>query len=142
MPYIPMPKGRGFTAHSVMPIFTKQLQKVNYADPGEALRTMANHIKYLQEQLEYTLMNLDSSNVTEIETDVTNITSSSGSVSLGSGIALSGKNGESFTAGLAAGNAFAFSVKGKNGEQTMYLDSGGHLVITKNTTLSIDGGEW
>lgn len=125
-----------------MPIFTKQLQKVDYTNPTEAVRTMASHIRYIQEQLEYTLMNLDSSNVTEIETDKTTITSSSGNVSLGSSISLSGRNGESFTAGLNANNVFEFRVKGKNGEQTMYLDSSGHLVITKNTTLSIDCGEW
>lgn len=125
-----------------MPIFTKQLNRVEYTNPTEALKAMANHIKYIQEQLEYTLMNLDSSNITEIETDKTTITDSTGSVTLGSNISLSGKNGESFTAGLSNSGQFSFSVKGKNGEQTLYMDSDGHLVITKNTTISIDCGEW
>lgn len=125
-----------------MPIFSKQLQKVDYTNPSEAIRLMANHIKYIQEQLEYTLMNLDSRNITEIETDVTDIKDSTGNVSLGSNISLTGKNGESFVAGLNTDGTFSFSVKGKNGEQTLYLDSSGHLVITKNTTLSIDCGEW
>ena len=125
-----------------MPVFTNQLNRLDVSNTSEALRQMANHIRYIQEQLEYTLMNLDSSNITEIETDVTNITSSSGSVSLGSGISLSGKNGESFTAGQDENGQFVFSVKGRNGAQALYLSSDGNLVITKNANLSIDCGEW
>ena len=125
-----------------MPIFTTQLRTIDPKRPEEALKHMANHIKYIQEQLEYTLMNLDSSNITEIDTDKTDISSASGGVDLtGNKIALSGKNGEQFMAGLQ-GNNFVFSVKGKGGTQAMYLTSDGQLVITKNTTLSIDCGEW
>lgn len=126
-----------------MPIFSKQLKKIDYGNPAEALKSMANHIKYIQEQLEYTLMNLDSRNVTEIDTDVTDVTSSSGSVNLtGGSIKLSGKNGEEFSAGQTGSGAFTFSVKGKNGEQTLYMDSDGKLVITKHTNISVDCGEW
>ena len=126
-----------------MPVFTKQLRPLEYSNPEEALKEMAKHIKYIQEQLEYTLTNLDSSNVTEIETDVTNITSSSGGVSLtGESISLSGKNGESFTAGKGADNVFKFQLNGRNGTQILYLDEAGNLIITKNAFLSIDGGTW
>lgn len=127
-----------------MPIFNTQLGKVDYSNPNDALRLMANHIRYLQEQLEYTLMNLDSTNITEIETDITNVTSSSGGVSVtGNGIALKGNNGEVFEAGIPENSTtFRFSLKGKGGEQIMYLTSGGQLIITSNATLHIDGGEW
>ena len=64
-----------------MPIFTSQLGRLNYTDTTEAIKAMANHIRYIQEQLEYTLMNLDSSNVTELNTDETNISSSTGGTS-------------------------------------------------------------
>ena len=125
-----------------MPIFSTQLRAIDTSKPEEALKHMANHIKYIQEQLEYTLMNLDSSNITQINTDETDISSASGGVDLtGNKISLSGKNGEQFIAGLQGSN-FVFSVKGKGGEQAMYLASDGRLVITKNTTLSIDCGEW
>ena len=124
-----------------MPIFTQQLRKLDYNNQTDALKQMANHIKYIQEQLEYTLMNLDSRNVTEIDTDKTTITDSTGNATIGSIISLKGSNGESFTAGKE-GNAFVFTVNGKNGEQTLYLDSTGKLIITKNTKLSIDCGEW
>lgn len=126
-----------------MPIFNQQLKKIDYAKPQEALKAMAQHIKYIQEQLEYTLMNLDSSNVTEIETDKTTITSGSGGVNFtGSSITLKGKNGEVFEAGLSDSGIYQFKLNGKNGQQIFYLTSAGELVITQNATISIDGGEW
>lgn len=122
-----------------MPIFTTQLRAMDYSKPEEALKHMANHIKYIQEQLEYTLANLDSSNINEINTNETNIT---GGVDLTGGkISLDGKNGEQFIAGLE-GDAFVFTVKGKGGAQALYMTRDGQLIITKNTTLSIDCGEW
>ena len=126
-----------------MPVFEKQLRLYTGQSPQEAIREMAKHIRYIQEQLEYTLFNLDSSNITEIETDVTNITSSSGEVSIsGSRIELTGSNGEAFIAGKNANGKFEFALKGKNGTQHMYLSSDGMLVLTKNASVSIDGGEW
>lgn len=125
-----------------MPIFTQSLQKIDTANPQDAIKKMANHIKYIQEQLEYTLFNLDSRNVTEIDTDKTTITDSSGSTSIGSFINLTGPNGESFTVGKNTQGKFEFAVKGKSGTQTMYLDSSGDLIITKHANLTIDGGEW
>ena len=60
-----------------MPIFTQSLRKVDIANPTEAMKEMANHIRYIQEQLEYTLMNLDSSNIISIDTDDTELSGSS-----------------------------------------------------------------
>ena len=126
-----------------MPLFNRQLRRTEFTNPQEALKEMANHIRYIQEQLEYTLMNLDSSNVTEIETDKTVITSSTGGVSLGgNSIALSGKNGEIFEAGLNTAGAFVFKLCGKNGKQYLYLTAEGELVITNNATITVDGGTW
>lgn len=124
-----------------MPVFTTQLGRIDGTNPAEALRSMANHIRYIQETLEYTLMNLDSSNITEIETDKTDIKSSDGGASFaGNSITLTGSGGESFTAGVSNG-AFRFTLKGKNGAQMLYL-SDGQLVITNNAAISVDGGEW
>ena len=125
-----------------MPIFTQSLQKIDAANPSDAIKKMANHIKYIQEQLEYTLLNLDSRNIAEIDTDKTVISDSTGSTTIGSHISLTGKNGESFTAGRNANGNFEFTVCGKNGTQTLYLDNEGNLVITKSTGITIDGGEW
>lgn len=123
-------------------IFTQSLQKIDTANPQDAIKKMANHIKYLQEQLEYTLLNLDSRNINEIDVNKTNITDSTGSTSIGSYIHLTGANGESFTVGKNPQGKFEFAVKGKDGKQTMYLNSSGELIITEHTNLTIDGGEW
>ena len=123
-------------------IFTQQLQKIDYNNPQDAIKKMANHIKYLQEQLEYTLLNLDSRNINEIDVEKTTIIDPSGSTNISSFINLTGSNGENFTAGKNTAGKFEFSVKGKNGTQILYLDSSGNLVITKSANLTIDGGEW
>lgn len=125
-----------------MPIFTQSLQKIDAANPQEAIKKMANHIKYIQEQLEYTLFNLDSRHITEIDTDSTVITDSTGNTSIGSFIYLTGANGESFTVGKNHKGQFEFNVKGKDGKQTMFLNSSGELIITENTNLTINGGVW
>ncbi len=123
-------------------IFTQALQKIDYSNPQDAIKKMANHIKYIQEQLEYTLTNLDSRNINEIDIDKTTISDSTGSMNIGSYFHLTGANGESFTVGKGSLGKFEFAVKGKNGMQTMYMDSSGQLVITEKTVLTIDGGEW
>ena len=123
-------------------IFTQSLQKIDADKPQEAIKKMANHIKYIQEQLEYTLHNLDSRNINEIDTDKTTISDSTGSTSIGSFIYIKGDNGESFTVGKNNKGKFEFTVKGKDGVQLMYLDSVGNFNITNNTNLAIDGGEW
>lgn len=125
-----------------MPIFTQSLQRIDYNNPQDALKKMATHIKYIQEQLEYTLFNLDSRHITEIDTDNTTITDSTGTTSIGSYINLTGSNGESFKVGRNNKGQFEFSINGKSGTQTIYLNSSGELVITEHTSLTIDGGEW
>ena len=123
-------------------IFTQQMQRLDESNPKEAIRKMANHIKYIQEQLEYTLLNLDSRNITEIDTNQTVITNSTGSVSIGDYISISGPNGESFKVGKNESGGFDFSITGKGGAQTLYLDSTGNLIITKHTSITVDGGSW
>lgn len=125
-----------------MPIFSQQLQRVDAAKPQEAIKKMANHIKYIQEQLEYTLLNLDSRNVIEIDTDKTTITDSTGNNSIGSYISLAGPSGESFKVGKNEDGGFDFEINGKGGTQTLYLDSEGKLIITRHATITVDGGTW
>lgn len=124
-----------------MPIFTQSLQRINADDPRDAIKKMANHIQYIQEQLEYTLLNLDSRNISEIDTSQTIITNTSGTTNFNSFISLTGDDGESFTAGRNAEGRFVFAIDGKGGNQAMYLNSSGDIVITKHK-LTIDGGEW
>lgn len=123
-------------------IFSQSLNRIDAGNPQEAIKKMANHIKYIQEQLEYTLLNLDSRNIIEIDTDKTTVTDSEGTTSIGSSIHLTGKNGESFSVGKNEDGDFEFSIKGKDGTQTLYLDGSGNLVITQHVNLTIDCGEW
>lgn len=125
-----------------MPIFTQSLQRIDETNPQDAVKKMANHIKYLQEQLEYTLHNLDSGNINEIDVDKTTIVDSTGTTNIGSFIYITGSNGESFTVGKNPSGQFEFSVKGKGGTQTLYMNSSGELNITQSANLTIDGGEW
>ena len=127
-----------------MPVFTNQLRNIDPMKPAEAIKTMANHIRYIQEQLEYTLLNLDSTNVTELDTTQTTITSSTGGVNVtGTSVTLRGSKGETFEAGTRDGeNVFRFTLNGANGMQVMYLNSDGKLIITNHATIHIDGGEW
>ena len=125
-----------------MPIFTQSMQRIDADKPQEAIKKMANHIRYIQEQLEYTLFNLDSRHITELDTDKTTITDSTGSTNIGSSIHLTGPNGESFKVGKNSSGRFEFSINGAGGTQTAYLDNAGNLIITKHANLTIDGGEW
>ena len=123
-------------------IFAQQLQKIDPTNGPDAIKKMANHIKYIQEQLEYTLLNLDSRNINEIDVEKTTIIDNTGTTNTGSHIHFTGTNGESFTVGKNASGKFEFSVKGKDGKQTIWLDSSGKLNITEIANLTIDGGEW
>lgn len=126
-----------------MPVFTKQLGNINYGNQQEALAAMANHIRYLQEQLEWQLSNLDSSNINEIDTSQTNISSSTGGTSIGGdSLTIKGKNGELFEVGIGSNGVLMFTLNGKDSTQMLYLDNEGKLVLTENTTVTIDGGDW
>lgn len=126
-----------------MPVFTKQLGNINYGNQQEALAAMANHIRYLQEQLEWQLSNLDSSNINEIDTSQTNISSSTGGTSIGGdSITIKGKNGELFEVGIGSNGVLMFTLNGRDSTQMLYLDNEGKLVLTENTTVTIDGGDW
>ena len=124
-----------------MPIFTQTLQVKDTDSELVARKKIINHVKQMQDQLEYILFNLDSKNITEIDTDKTVITDSTGNNSLGSYISLTGTNGESFTVGKNQKGQFEFVVKGKAGT-AMRMDESGNLIITGQANLTIDGGEW
>ncbi len=124
-------------------IFTQSLQRIDASNPNEAIKKMVNHIKYIQEQLEYTLTNLDSSNISEIDIDKTVIGDSAGEMSVGSTISISGSNKKSFRVGRSISSDFEFVICGKDGERMMYMDSLGDLIITDKTIIStVDGGDW
>lgn len=115
-------------------IFTQQLKKVENSTPQEAIKAMASHLRYIQDQLEYTLMNLDSSNINELDLKETKL-------STDGGIEMAGKNGEVFKVGLDEDGRFRFQLN-VNGLQMFYLTTDGEFIITERTTHNIDCGEW
>jgi len=54
-------------------IFTQRLGSLDGLSADRAIRAVANYVRALQEQLEYTLTTLDSDNVIEIDTERTSV---------------------------------------------------------------------
>lgn len=54
-------------------IFTQKLGSLDGMTAERAIRAVANYVRALQEQLEYTLTTLDSDNVIEIDTERTSV---------------------------------------------------------------------
>ena len=52
-------------------IFSSQLGKLDGTNTEQSLKSVANHLRKMQEELEYRLSVLDSSNITEIDADLT-----------------------------------------------------------------------
>ena len=120
-------------------IFNIPISNIDETNPQKALHQMWKYIKTLEEQLEYKLVNLDSTNIKEISTDETTITSNGGSVLKGDLINLS--NGKyCFKAG-ASGKDFLFELANGNGEKVFYMQNG-NLVISRYADINIDGGTW
>lgn len=55
-------------------IFTNQLGRLDGLSDKDAVKAIANHLRTMQEELEWRLTNLDSSNINEIEMESTTIT--------------------------------------------------------------------
>lgn len=118
-------------------------QKVDAAgDPRKAVQQLWKYVTAMQEQLEYTLLNLDSSNVKEISTTETKITSGTGSDVL-NGDMISLKSGKyQFLAGLdKSTNSFLFELTDGSGNKVLYF-SNGILTISRRVDMTIDGGVW
>lgn len=63
-----------------MPVFSSQLGKVEKLDEQDALKSIANHIRKIQEELEYRLANLDSENITSLDASQTQISTVGGNL--------------------------------------------------------------
>ncbi|MEA4920810.1 MAG: hypothetical protein VB078_07810 [Clostridiaceae bacterium] len=123
-------------------IFGSAMKKLDYENVSRSLQVMESHIRSLQEQLEYTLYNLDSANVTSIDTCVTDITSNNGGISISGGsISLVGSLGEKVIMGNQ-GDIFRLVLAGKGGIPALYLDSSGRIVVGEQSEIYLDCGVW
>ncbi len=123
-------------------IFATELKPLDFNNPTQAVRVMANHIRYMQEQLEYTLMNLDSSNVIGLDLNTTQVTTGGGETWTGDSIRMVGNHGEVFWAGKDENGRFRFQLTDRDGLQLFYMTADGQLIFTGRPTQSIDCGEW
>lgn len=126
-------------------IFNIPQKSIDFTNPIQAVKQIWKYISSLQEQLEQTLTSLDSDNITEISTDKTKITNSTGSTAI-TGEMISYTSGRySFVAGNVTDSfgvkTFKFEVTDGSGNKVLYL-SGGNLVISRHADITIDGGVW
>ncbi len=112
--------------------FNTPIPKINYDDPEQAVRQLEQHLRKLQEQLEWTLSNLDSTNITGGGVTITD-----------DQIDLKGTSSERFRVGYdKTASMFRFEVTDRDGVRVLYLGSDGRLVIGKRAMLTVDGGIW
>lgn len=124
-------------------IFNTPQRAIDFSNPAKALKQIYSEVQAMQSQLEFTLQNLDSTNITEISTAQTKIIDGSGENVLQDGQIQLTSGNLSFRAGYdSTAKIFRFEVTDNTGTKVLYLNSSGELVISKNTTLSIDGGTW
>jgi len=123
-------------------IFSGTMKRLDAGNVEQSLRVMESYIRSMQEQLEYTLYNLDSTNITSLDTGLTDIASKGGGINIsGESISLSGPGGEKAVLGDQKGR-FVLSLAGKGGQPAIYLDSRGRIVVGSQADVYVDGGRW
>ena len=123
-------------------IFSNTLRKLDYDDVKKSLIVMENHIRSMQEQLEYPLYHLDSANITSLHTDITDIVSTEGGINIsGEMVSLKGSRGETVILGGTGGD-FRIVLAGTGGSPAIYMGSDGRLVVGSSCEVHLDCGEW
>lgn len=123
-------------------IFSGELRRLDHKNVEQSLRAMENHIRSLQEQLEYTLYNLDSTNIQSLDTALTDIISSQGGINIsGDSLMLCGSDGEKIVMG-AQGGGFQLQLAGRGGQPAIYLDGSGDIVVGSAAKVYLDCGCW
>lgn len=123
-------------------IFSGTLRRLDDQDTTRRLATVENYIRSMQEQLEYTLYNLDSTNITSLDTGVTDITSAGGSINIsGEMVSLRGPKGEKAIMGNDGGG-FTLELAGEGGRAAIFLDGSGRITVGSAAVINVDGGSW
>ena len=123
-------------------IFSSVMGRLDRKNVEKSLGIMENHIRSMQEQLEYTLYNLDSSNITSLDTALTDISSEKGGMTIsGESIALTGAGGERVVMG-DQGGLFRLELAGRGGVPALWLDGSGNIVIGSRAEIHADCGRW
>lgn len=124
-------------------IFHNTLGTLDGLDTKRAVLTLANYVRSLQEQLEYTLTTLDSDNVIEIDTGRTSVGSSDGSTATGESVLLKGKGSSAFSVSKLTDGSLVFRMKANDGSDIFAANSASATFdVRKRASLSLDGGSW
>lgn len=124
-------------------IFTQRLGTLDGMSAEKAVRTLANYVRAMQEQLEYTLTTLDSDNIVEIDTDRTAVASSSGGTATADGIRINGSGGASFRVERGSSGGLTLRMTAADGRDIIFASSGiGQVDLRSRTSFYIDGGSW
>ena len=123
-------------------IFANDLRPLDYGDLRGSLSLVENHLRAMQEQLEYTLSNLDSANVTSLDPAQTAIASAGGSMRItDEALLLTGEDGQRVELGRRGG-AFRMLLAGKGGGPALWLDGQGRVTVGGEAQINIDCGRW
>lgn len=124
-------------------IFSQRLGPLDEADTKKAIRTVANYVRALQEQLEYTLTTLDSDNVIEIDTAKTTVSSSDGGAATGDGVLIKGRKCAAFSVKREAGGSLTMRMTAEDGRDIIFASSSaGEIELRMRTPFFIDCGSW
>ena len=118
-------------------MFTAHLGSVEKVSPEEGVRHIANHVRTLQEELEYRLAHLDSSNINEIDANETPIT---GGIieTLTQSVGAQGESISTLQQTAGSLTARVESAEGKYAALALTVD--GFTVKTEEGETRIDGG--
>lgn len=100
----------------MLPVF-RGMENIDFNNPREAVRLLAEHVKELERQLYTVLTSIDSSNMSGINISDTELKSEGGSSLSSDRLVLKGKHGEIFEAGYnTQSGRFVFKLSGADGD--------------------------
>ncbi|MBO4583807.1 MAG: hypothetical protein J5756_01935 [Clostridia bacterium] len=124
-------------------IFTQKLGSLEGMSAERAIRTVANYVRALQEQLEYTLTTLDSDNVIEIDTGRTSVSAADGGTATGERILVKGNGGAAFSVEKTQSGGIVLRMTADDGGDIFSAGSGsGVIELRSRGALALDGGSW
>lgn len=124
-------------------IFTQKLGSLDGMDAARAIRAVANYVRALQEQLEYTLTTLDSDNVIEIDTGRTAVSGADGGTATGDRILVKGAQGACFSVEKTERGGIMLRMTADDGSDVFAAGSAsGVIELRRRGALTVDGGSW
>ena len=124
-------------------IFSRQLEKLDKENLSRSVQLIANHVRMLQEQLEYTLTALDSDNIIEINTAKTAVATADGDTATGDGIRIRSGDGALFSVEKTQAGKMIFSLSDTLGREAVRFSSQtGVIELKRRSDITLNCGEY